>query len=77
MVGMGTEHPPRLVPPTIPMSAQTSDFTGRVRAAGKPSDEPLRKGETESPDPITVVMPLLTLLRNLARAADSEPRQEV
>ena len=26
--------------------------TGRVRAAGKPSDEPLRKGETQSPTDI-------------------------
>ena len=26
------------------------DLRGRVRAAGKPSDEPLRKGETQSPE---------------------------
>ena len=32
------------------MSSTLESRVGRVRVAGKPSDEPLRKGETQSPD---------------------------
>ena len=33
-----------------PKMGSTLESRGRVRVAGKPSDEPLRKGETKSPD---------------------------
>ena len=35
-----------------PKMGSTLESRGRVRAAGKPSDEPLRKGETQSPEVI-------------------------
>ena len=34
----------------IQKKGSTLEPRGRVRVAGKPSDEPLRKGETQSPD---------------------------
>ena len=37
-----------------PKMGSTLESRGRVRVAGKPSDEPLRKGETQSPDVVGV-----------------------
>ena len=47
-----------------PKMGSTLKSYGRVKAAGKPSDEPLRKGETQSPSPPVQFSPEANIMQS-------------
>jgi len=64
------------LPNIHPKMGSTVESRWRVRAAGKPSDEPLRKGETQSPTAFHSRLGPLTFLLALAHRSIVRTKRE-